>query len=296
MSEAAITCHLISKSFHKHQALDQVTFQVHRGDFCAFIGPNGAGKSTTIRILLGLLSAQQGQASLLGHTCGPNRSDLMHRVGYLPSEAPLYKNIRVGELLNLSSSLQNKDCRKEQERLIQLFDLNPQAKIDQLSLGNRKKIAIITALQHKPELYILDEPTSGLDPVMQERFWQEMVNRHQAGATIFTSSHDLAEVQKYCQRVILIRQGKIIFENHMSRLLSDHYKLIHLKGRLIHQNLIGMKDYLDQESSISFRYQGEIEPLLDYLQNAGQELTDLTISNPNLDQVLHHYYQINQEG
>lgn len=295
MPSPIIQAQNLSKSFGKHTALDQVNFNVHEGDFCAFIGPNGAGKSTTIRILLGLIKASSGQAQVFNQTCSTDQARLMHRIGYLPSEAPLYKSITVTELLNLSRAQQASDCQAEQKRLIDLFELNPSARIQDLSLGNRKKLAIITALHHRPELYILDEPTSGLDPIMQDRFWQEMTQRHHAGATIFTSSHDLAEVQKYCHQVVLIRQGQIVFHDSLDQLLSDNYKQISLKGQLTKPDLAGISNWQIQDNNYHFRYQGTIKDLLQALNHDNQVIEDISITPPTLDSLLHQYYQAKQK-
>ena len=163
----AIKTAQLTKYYGKARGITALDLEVEQGEFFGFIGPNGAGKSTTIRTLLGLIRPSAGQAQVLGLDICRDREAILSRVGYLAAEAVFYPGMRVQEILQLSARLHRKNCSAEAERLCQRLQLDPRRKVEELSFGNRKKVAIVCALQHTPELLILDEPTSGLDPLMQ---------------------------------------------------------------------------------------------------------------------------------
>ena len=168
------------------------------GSCFGFIGPNGAGKSTTIRTLLGLIAPTSGSAEVMGLDCVRDRTAILAQVGYMPSEAAFYPEMRVSQVIRLSADLRKKDCRAEAAELCRDLELDTRKKIRELSLGNRKKVSIVCAMQHRPRLYVLDEPTSGLDPLVQRAFWSQVERRRQEGAAVFLSSQVLYEVQRYC--------------------------------------------------------------------------------------------------
>ena len=200
----------LTKYYGKARGIVALNLTVKEGEFFGFIGPNGAGKSTTIRTLLGLINATSGQAKVLGLDIQKGMQDILANVGYLPSEAVFYSGMKVKDILNLSAGLRKKDCSEEAGRLCERLRLDLSRKADELSFGNRKKAAIVAALQHNPRLLILDEPTGGLDPLMQHEFFQILRERNAKGTTIFFSSHVLSEVQRNCSRAAIIREGRII--------------------------------------------------------------------------------------
>ena len=283
------TTHL-TKKFGEHRGIDDVNIQVKQGDFYGFIGPNGSGKSTTIRLLLGLITQSSGSARLFNQAVGPNQIDILSKIGYMPSEALFYNGMTVHEVIRFSANLRGKNCRKEALRLCELFQVDTSKKIEELSLGNRKKVSIICALQHEPELYILDEPTSGLDPFMQKIFWQELTERNRQGATIFVSSHNLAEVQRYCQHAAIIQDGRIIVQDTVQHLIQTTAKRVIIHG-LNQLALAEMKDVLTTEDSISFLYNGDIQALLEALYEKRNDLLDVSIADPDMDEVFMHYYE-----
>ena len=195
------------------------------------IGPNGAGKSTTIRTLLGLLSPTSGSARVLGLDCAGQRERILAQVGYMPSEAMFYPDMRVGEVIRLSADLRRMDCRDQAGALCRALELDPRKRIRELSLGNRKKVSIVCAMQHRPRLYVLDEPTSGLDPLVQRVFWSELENRRREGATVFLSSHVLYEVQRYCDRAAIIREGRLVAEGTTAELDIENKFFDYYEGR-----------------------------------------------------------------
>ena len=173
----------LTKYYGKTRGVENVDLTVREGEIFGFIGPNGAGKSTTIRTLLGLIRKSGGSATVLGMDVEKDHVRILREVGYLPSEAAFYSGMRVGEVLELSAKLRGKDCREEAKVLSERLALDPTRKVGELSLGNRKKVGIVCAMQHRPRLYVLDEPTSGLDPLIQREFFALLQERSAEGAT-----------------------------------------------------------------------------------------------------------------
>ena len=284
----------LEKKFGKQHALLGVSLEVKKGDFFGFIGPNGAGKSTTIRILLGLLKKDKGQALLFQKPVKPNQLDILSNIGYMPSEAVFYPNLTVKDTLNFSAKLFGQTDPTETQRLMEVFQLDAKKRVKDLSLGNRKKISIIAALQHRPDLYILDEPTSGLDPLMQQVFWQEMKERHSQGATVFVSSHVLNEVQRYCQKAAIIREGRIIAQDTIQNLIQTTVKHVRLEG-ISHVEIESIQNELVDEHGISFDYSGELSQLMHHLYLLKDEIKDITITQPDIETMFMDYYQNKEE-
>ena len=221
----------LTKRYGRARGITELTLRVPEGSCFGFIGPNGAGKSTTIRTLLGLLSPTSGSARVLGLDCAGQRERIVAQVGYMPSEAMFYPDMRVGEVIRLSADLRRMDCRDQAGALCRALELDPRKRIRELSLGNRKKVSIVCAMQHRPRLYVLDEPTSGLDPLVQRVFWSELENRRREGATVFLSSHVLYEVQRYCDRAAIIREGRLVAEGTTAELDIENKFFDYYEGR-----------------------------------------------------------------
>ena len=222
----------LTKTYGKARGVTDLTLHVPAGGCFGFIGPNGAGKSTTIRTLLGLLSPTAGSARVLGLDCVRERNAILAQVGYMPSEAMFYPDMRVSEVVRMSADLRRRDCRAQAAKLCEALELDTHKRIRELSLGNRKKVSIVCAMQHRPRLYILDEPTSGLDPLVQRAFWSELENRRKEGATVFLSSHVLYEVQRYCDRAALIREGRLVVEGTTQELDIENKFFDYYEGRV----------------------------------------------------------------
>lgn len=221
----------LTKRYGRARGITELTLRVPEGSCFGFIGPNGAGKSTTIRTLLGLLSPTSGSARVLGLDCAGQRERILAQVGYMPSEAMFYPDMRVGEVIRLSADLRRMDCRDQAGALCRALELDPRKRIRELSLGNRKKVSIVCAMQHRPWLYVLDEPTSGLDPLVQRVFWSELEDRRREGATVFLSSHVLYEVQRYCDRAAIIREGRLVAEGTTAELDIENKFFDYYEGR-----------------------------------------------------------------
>ncbi len=284
----AIKTTALTKYYGASRGIIEVDLSVEKGDFYGFIGPNGAGKSTTIRILLGLISPTSGKAEILGKDIKKDKTEILSKVGYLPSEMGFYGNMRVKEMLSLSAKLRKQSCEEEAKLLCERLDLDAEKRIGELSLGNRKKVGIICALQHKPELYILDEPTSGLDPLMQREFYTIMQERNADGATVFLSSHVLSEVSRYCKHAAIIREGRLLVTDSVASLGNTGVKRISLRGVKNMPVLADVKDMKKENDNISFLYGGKAEALIKALASANFE--DINITDPDLDEVFMHYY------
>ena len=285
----AIQTQALTKFYGKARGIRELSLQVEQGEFFGFIGPNGAGKSTTIRCLLALITPTTGSARVLGLDIGSSRKEILARIGYLPSEAVFYRGMRVREVLKLSADLRGKNCTREAEALCERLQLDTAKKVEELSFGNRKKVGIVCALQHRPELLILDEPTSGLDPLMQREFFSILQERNREGATVFLSSHILSEIQRNCTRAAIIREGSLLACGSVEELARTNARRVTLRGSAEVQVLSGIRDCQQTEEGLSFLYSGDMQLLLNAL--AGGKVEDLTIAEPDLEEVFLHYYE-----
>lgn len=279
----------LTKYYGKSRGIDNLDLIVKKGEFFGFIGPNGAGKSTTIRTLLGLIVPTSGIAQIFDLDIIKDKETILQKIGYMPSEALFYPNMKVKDVLKLSANLRKKDCTVEANSLCKRLQLDVSRKVDELSFGNRKKVAIVCALQHKPDLLVLDEPTSGLDPLMQKEFFDILQERNKAGTTIFLSSHVLSEIQRNCTRAAIIRDGKIIACNNVDALSKTNAKRITVHGSINIEKLNGVRDIKKTADCLSFLYSGEINSLLHILSTS--QIYDFTITEPDLDEIFLHYYE-----
>ena len=219
----AIECIKLSKRYGRSPtyALKDLTISIQPGEVYGFLGPNVAGKSTTIRTLLNFLQPTSGTARILGKDVVQDSVAIKRQIGYLSSDTGMYPKMTGHRFLDYMSDLQPAVSRAYRNELIKRFKAEPRKRLDQLSRGNRQKIAIVQAFMHQPDLLILDEPTTGLDPLMQEEFYKLIQETRERGATVFTSSHILSEVQKICDRVGIIREGELVNEQTISELAGQ---------------------------------------------------------------------------
>ncbi len=285
----AVETHGLTKYYGARRGVKDVTMRVDEGDVYGFIGPNGAGKSTTIRLLLGLMSPDSGTAKVLGRQIGGNMNEILKNVGYMPSDAGFYQGMRVSDMLKLSARLRKSDCLKEGLRLCERLKLPPERKIAELSFGNKKKLGIVCAMQHKPLLYVLDEPTSGLDPLIQREFFALLDERRADGATVFLSSHVLSEIQRHCDRAAVIKDGTIIRECRVEELSDKSARRVILRGTNELPRLDGVKDVIKDSDSVAFLYSGDINALMRAL--TAHKLADVTISEPDIEETFIHFYE-----
>lgn len=284
----AIETQGLTKVYGRARGVLDLDLAVEEGEFFGFIGPNGAGKSTTIRMLLGLITPSRGRASVLGMDIASKREAILAQTGYLPSEAAFYPGMRVKEVLRLSAGLRGLDCAKEADALCERLALDTGRKVDELSFGNRKKVAIVCALQHRPRLLVLDEPTSGLDPLMQRAFFDILRERHAQGASVFLSSHVLSEIGHNCRRAAIIREGRLIACGSVEELARTNAKRVAVRESIELAGLAGVRDVQDTGDGVSFLYGGEMDALIARL--AQGTLRDLSVSEPDLEEIFMHYY------
>lgn len=279
----------LTKYYGKARGIIDLNLTVKKGEFFGFIGPNGAGKSTTIRTLLGLIAPTSGNAQIFGRDIVKDRISVLQNIGYLPSEAVFYPGMRVRDVIKLSADMRKADCSDEARKLCERLELDTSRKVDELSFGNRKKAAIVCAMQSRPGLLILDEPTGGLDPLMQREFFEILRERNSEGATIFLSSHILSEIQRNCTRAAIIREGRIIACDSVENLSKSNARRITVHGSVRLEGLEGIRDERADEGSLSFLYSGEMNRLLKTLSEGN--ISDLTISEPDLEEIFLHYYE-----
>lgn len=279
----------LTKFYGKTRGITELDLTVEQGEFFGFIGPNGAGKSTTIRTLLGLIAPTSGSATIFGKDITKEKEAILQDSGYLPSEALFYQGMKVRDILKLSADLRKKDCKEESGVLCDRLQLDTSRKIEDLSFGNRKKVAIVCALQHRPQLLVLDEPTGGLDPLMQKEFFDILRERNKEGTTIFLSSHVLSEIQHNCTRAAIIRDGRIVACDSVDALSKTNAKRVTYSGSLNLEHLSGIRDKTETKDSVSFLYNGDMGSLLHVLSSG--QVNDLTVTEPDLEEVFLHYYE-----
>jgi ABC-2 type transport system ATP-binding protein len=282
----------LTKFYGKNRGIVDVSFNVLKGEIFGFIGPNGSGKSTTIRTLLELLHPTSGEALIFGKNAIESSKEIMFDVGYLPSEVNYYDNMKVIDLLNYSASFYKKDCSERIKELCLIMDLDSSRKIDELSYGNKKKVGIVQALLHSPKLLILDEPTGGLDPLMQQKFFNLLKEENKKGVTIFFSSHVLSEVQKICDRVGIIKEGKIVKIEKIHDINKNNYKRFKVETKSkLDSDYFSMDEVTDlvvNNNTHSFIYKGDLDKVFKKISEVS--LNNIIVSEPDLEEVFMHYY------
>lgn len=283
----------LTKYYGKARGILDVSFNVEEGEIFGFIGPNGAGKSTAIRTLLSLIYPSSGSAKIFGKDCIKYAPEIAKEIGYLPSEVFYYDKMRVIDLLNYSASFYKKDCSKRIKELASIMDLDLKKRIDDLSFGNKKKVGIVQGLLHEPKLIILDEPTSGLDPLMQQKFFDLLLEENRKGATILLSSHVLSEVQRLCSRVAIIKEGKIIKLEKMSTLTENNYKKFKVEMKTEFDknyfNISGVSNLEINKNIVSFLFKGNINLIIKKISDV--EIFNVWIEEPSLEEIFIHYYE-----
>jgi len=281
----------LTKYYGKARGIIDVSLNVEEGEIFGFIGPNGAGKSTTIRLLCSLIYPTKGSATIFGKDVIKHGPEIRQEIGYLPGEVFYYDKMKVIDLLKYSASFYNKDCTQRMYELAEIMELDLKRKIDELSYGNKKKVGIVQGLLHQPKLLFLDEPTSGLDPLMQKKFFDLVREENKRGVTVFFSSHILAEVQKMCNRVAIIREGEIIKLEDIKTLQADNYKKIRVQAPGLDETRFavdGATNLLSENGAVTFFYKGDINVITRIL--SASAISDLTIEEPTLEEIFMHYY------
>jgi ABC-2 type transport system ATP-binding protein len=288
----------LTKRYGSVRGIEDVSLTVERGEVFGFLGPNGAGKTTTIRTLLDLLHPTSGEARVFGLDSRRDSVAIRTRLGNLPGDFAYGPPGLTGrELLALLARLRGIDGIGVAERLASRFRADLDRPIGQLSRGNRQKIGLLTAMLHEPELLILDEPTSGLDPLMQEEFLAAVGEQRDAGRTVFISSHELDEVERVCDRVGIVRAGRLIAVERMSDLVGKSYRHVSIAfaERIDPRELAALPGVLDvraQADRIEFKAVGELDPIVKVV--ARHTVRDIEVARPTLEEVFLTYYDDRQ--
>lgn len=270
----AIEIHKLTKIYGKDRGIRDLSLQIEQGDIFGFLGPNGAGKSTTIRSILGLIYFDEGSIKVFGKNVKTNQKEILSMVGYMPSEVMFYPSMRVSDVVRFAADVRKMDCSKEAEMLYDRLKIDPNKKIEELSLGNRKKVSIVCAMQHKPQLFIFDEPTSGLDPLMQAEFFQLVLEYNKQGTTCVLSSHVLSEIKKYCKHVAIVKEGRLISTGSVENFTRTNMKYIRM-----------VKDGISEE----FVFTGDLNEL--FARFSGHDIQDIVIEEPPMDEIFMHFYR-----
>lgn len=277
----------LTKYYGKFKSLDKVNLTVKKGIIFGFIGPNGAGKSTTIKCLMNILN-YEGEIYIDNKLITKEDIEYKRNIGYLPSDLEVYEDMRTLEFIKYNSTFYDFDTMSKAMELVKELKLDLTKRISELSFGNLKKLGIVIALMHDPNILILDEPTSGLDPLMQEVFYQILRRSKEEGKTIFFSSHNLKEVSGLCDDVAIIKEGKIIKIDNISELIGK--KIVTITGnydkikKKINQDIIE-----ESKNTVKFVYSGKLNKLLKLIEET--EYEDLLIENPELEEVFLTYYK-----
>ena len=290
---AVIATHGLTKRYGKARGLDDLDLTVKRAEVFGFLGPNGAGKTTTIRTLLDLLHPTSGTATIFGLDSRRDSREIRGRVGNLPGEFAFEDRLTGWSLLKLFARLRGMKDMGDAEALAERFNSDLSRPLSDLSRGNRQKIGLIQALFHDPELLVLDEPTSGLDPLMQEEFLKLIEERRERGVTVFLSSHDLAEVERICDRVGIIRDGRLAAVEKVSEMRGHAYRKVEVKLRqpaatTALEHLSGVQGFRSSGLQLSFRTTDNLEPVISQL--AALPVADIEVTRPTLEELFLTYY------
>jgi ABC-2 type transport system ATP-binding protein len=294
---AAIEIRDLRKSFGRTRALDGLDLTVETGEVHGFLGPNGAGKTTTLRVLLGLLRADSGEMRLLGGDPWRDAVSLHRRLAYVPGEVSLWPNLTGGEVIDLLGRLRGGLDPKRRKRYLELFELDPRTKGRAYSKGNRQKVAVVAALASDVELLLLDEPTSGLDPLMEATFRECVREERKRGRTILLSSHILSEAEALCDRVSIIRAGRLVDSGSLDEL--RHLSRTTITARISDTadglaHLPGVHDFTSQGDHVRLTVDNtELASVLGRLSHRG--VRSLTSNPPTLEELFLRHYRSEPE-
>jgi ABC-2 type transport system ATP-binding protein len=279
--------------YGSRRGIDNVSLTVSEGSLFGFLGPNGAGKTTTIRVLLGFLHSSQGAARIFGRDCWRDTRTIKQDVGYVPGDLRLWPWLSGHAALNLFGGVRGRNLSAAGRRLADMFELDLSVKVRRMSKGMRQKLGLILAMAHEPKLLILDEPSSGLDPLMQDRLLDYLRAAAKQGRTVFFSSHTLSEVERLCDHLAIVREGRIVFDGALSNLQqkAGHVVTIRWKpGITPPANGLHALRILDSApDKWSAHFGGAMPDLLAWL--AGKPIDDVSIARPDLEAIFRQYYQ-----
>lgn len=291
MSNIVLEIENLTKYYGDVRGVENLSLSLEEGEIFGFIGPNGAGKSTTIRSIMNLINKNSGKVFINGKEFNKDDLELKEMIGYLPSEISLYDDFTVKEMLNYHEKFYKRDLSKRRKSLVKRFKIDENKRIEDLSLGNLKKLGIVLALMHEPKIIILDEPTSGLDPIMQNVFYEILKEEKSKGNTIFYSTHVLNEVSKICDRVGIIKDGHLIKVEKIDELSKKSLTFVTITSKDIKdiKKALKVKTILDEDNVIKFANTMNDDTLIKKLSK--YTIDKILIEEATLEDVFLHYYK-----
>lgn len=292
----AIEIKNLTKVYGKNRGIKDINISVKEGEIYGFIGPNGAGKSTTIKTLLNFIYSTSGEALIFGMDSVKESEKIKEYIGYVPSEVRYYDDVKVKDIIKYAQSFYPKSNKEYVDRICNELELDMNKKMGELSLGNKKKVAIAQSLINNPKLLILDEPTNGLDPLMQKKLFNILIEEKEKGNTVFLSSHNLVEVQNLCDRVCVIKEGKIVDIIEIEKSKTELKLKVTLSSSDITDDIVlNLSDkILDKNGKLyTFIYSKNIDSLVKELAN--YKIDELLIEKENLEDAFLNYYENNKE-
>ena len=292
----AIEIKNLTKVYGKNRGIQDINISVKEGEIYGFIGPNGAGKSTTIKTLLNFIYSTSGEALIFGMDSVKESEKIKEYIGYVPSEVRYYDDVKVKDIIKYAQSFYPKSKKEYVDRICNELELDMNKKMGELSLGNKKKVAIDQSLINNPKLLILDEPTNGLDPLMQKKLFNILIEEKEKGNTVFLSSHNLVEVQNLCDRVCVIKEGKIVDIIEIEKSKTELKLKVTLSSSDITDDIVlNLSDkILDKNGKLyTFIYSKNIDSLVKELAN--YKIDELLIEKENLEDAFLNYYENNKE-
>lgn len=280
----------LTKYYGKILAVKNLSLTLEEGEIFGFIGPNGAGKSTTIRAIMNLISKTEGEVLINGEEFNKDNILLKEMIGYLPSEIHLYEDLTVKEMLDYHESFYNKNIHKRRCELVKRLKLNESKKIEDLSLGNSKKLGIVLAFMHEPKLLILDEPISGLDPIMQQIFYELLKEEKKKGTTIFYSTHILSEISKICDRVGIIRDGKLLKVETIKEMYQKNLNIVTLESEEIKKIEKSLKLEIISKKDNTIKFKNTMSSDLLIKKLSKYKINNILIEEATIEDIFLHYY------
>ena len=291
MSREILEIRNLTKYYGQIRGVENLSLKLEEGEIFGFIGPNGAGKSTTIRSIMNLINKTSGKVLIEGKEFNKNDVEIKEKIGYLPSEIHLYDDLTVKQMLDYHEGFYKKDIHKRRAELVKRLKLDEKKKIEDLSLGNLKKLGIILAFMHEPKILILDEPTSGLDPIMQNVFYDLLKEEKAKGNTIFYSTHILGEVSKICDRVGIIKEGKLIKVEKIEDLFEKSLTFVTVTSEQAKEISKDLKVNIVSEDGNTIKFGNNLpdDELIKQLSN--YKIDRILIEEATLEDMFLHYYK-----
>ena len=281
----------LCKNYGKTKGIEDLSLELNDGEIFGLIGPNGAGKSTTIRSIMNMINKSYGEVYFNDQLLDKNNIEAKKLIGYLPSEVFLYEDMSVKQMLDYHASFFKEDLSERRKELVKLLNVDEKKKIEDLSLGNLKKVGIILALMHNPKLLILDEPSSGLDPIMQQTFYELLLQEKAKGTTIIYSTHILSEVSKICDRVGIIKDSHLVKIEDVDSLNNNRLTFIKITSEDNEKikEALNLETYELGKNTIRFKYDKDVNSLLSVLTNFN--IDRILIVEPTIEEIFMHYYR-----